>query len=80
MFSAQIFCHLFNSMEGEMGAYDIAVLSLFSSGISVIWILKWVIVISFSPAVCGFSSFWLTVFSKRKSFTVLWYCSLRSPV
>ena len=23
MFSAQIFCHLFNSMEGEMGAYDI---------------------------------------------------------
>ena len=51
MFSAQIFCHLFNSMEGEMGAYDIAVLSLFSSGISVIWILKWVIVVSFSPAV-----------------------------
>ena len=46
MFSAQIFCHLFNSMEGEMGAYDIAVLSLFSSGISVIWILKWVIVVS----------------------------------
>ena len=64
-----------------MGAYGIArVLSFFSSGISVIWILKCGIVVSFSPAVCGFSSFWLTVFGKRRSFTVLRYCSLRSPV
>ena len=49
-----------------MGAY--AVLSFFSCGISVIWILKWgIAVISFSPAVCGISSFWLTVFGKRRS-------------
>ena len=28
-----------------------------------------------SPAVCGFSRFWLTVFGKRRSFTILRYCS-----
>ena len=45
-----------------MGVYGIAVLSFFSSGISVIWILMCGIAVSSSPAVCGFSSFWLTVF------------------
>ena len=39
-----------------MGVYGIAVLGLFSSGISV----------SSSPVVCGFSSFWLTVFGSKK--------------
>ena len=59
-----------------MGVYGIAVLSFFSSGISVIWILMCGIAVSSSPKVpvCGFSSFWLTVFSKRRSFMVLWYC------
>ena len=47
-----------------MGAYGI---ELFPSGISVIWILKWGIAVSFSLAVCGISSFWLTVFAKRRS-------------
>ena len=58
-----------------MGVYGIAVLSFFSSGISVILILMCGIAVSSSPAVCGFSSFWLTVFGKRRSFTVLRYCS-----
>ena len=35
-----------------MGAYGIAVLSFFSSGISVNWILKCGIAVSFTPAVC----------------------------
>ena len=60
--------------------WGLTALSFFSSGISVIWILKWGIGVSFSPAVCGISSFWLTVFGKRRSFTVLRYCSLCSPV
>ena len=46
--------------------------SCFSSGISVIWILMCGIAVSSSPAaVCGVSSFLLTVFGKRRSFTVL---------
>ena len=49
-----------------MGVYGIAVLSFFSSGISVILILMCGIAVSSSPAVCGFSSFWLTVFEKKK--------------
>ena len=60
--------------EGDMGVYGSAVLSFFSSGISVILILMCGIAVSSSPAVCGFSSFWLTVFGKR-SITVLRYCS-----
>ena len=35
----------------------------------------WAVTVSFSSAVCGFSSFWLTVFSKRRSFTVSQYRS-----
>ena len=58
-----------------MGVYGIAVLSLFSSGISVILILMCGIAVSSCPAVCGFSSFWVTVFGKRRSFTVLRYRS-----
>ena len=58
-----------------MGVYGIAVLSFFSSGISVILILMCGIAVSSSRAVCGLSSFWLTVFGKRRSFTVLRYCS-----
>ena len=41
-----------------MGVYGIAVLSFFSSGISVILILMCGITVSSCPAVCGFSSFW----------------------
>ena len=55
--------------EGTIGVYSIAVLSLFSSGISVILILMCGIVVSSSPTVYGF-------LSSR-------YCStiyLRSPV
>ena len=52
-----------------MRAYGIVVLSFFSSGISVILIFK--CGISFSPAVCGFQSFWLTVFGKRRSHDVM---------
>ena len=62
-----------------MGVYGIAVLSFFSKGISVVLILTCGIAVSSSPA-CGFSSFCLTVFGKRGSFTVLRNCSLRSPV
>ena len=58
-----------------MGVYGIAVLSFFSSGISVIFILMCGIAVSSCPAVCSFISFWVTVFDKRRSFTVLWYCS-----
>ena len=65
---------------GDMGAYGIAVLSFFSSCISVILILTCSIALSFSPAVCGFSSFWVIIFGKfRRSFTLLWYHSFGSP-
>ena len=57
-----------------MGVYGIAVLSIFSSGILVIFILKYSIAVSSSPAVCGFSSFRVTVFGKRRSFMVLRHC------
>ena len=66
--------------EGDMGVYGIAVLSLFSSGISVILILMCGIAVSFSREVCGFSSFWLTVFDKRRSLMVLRSVHLASPV
>ena len=52
-------------MEGDLRVYGIAILSFFSSVISVIWILMCGTAVSFSPAVCGFSSFWLTVFGKE---------------
>ena len=48
--------------EGDMagsGVYGIAVLSFFSSGISVILILMCGLAVSSSPSVCGFSSLWL---------------------
>ena len=48
--------------EGDMGVYGIAVLSSFSSVISVILILMCGIAVSSSPGVCGFSSLWPTVF------------------
>ena len=44
-------------------------IELFSSGMSVILIFMCGIAVSSSPAVCGFSSFRLTVFGKRSSFT-----------
>ena len=48
--------------------------SRFSSGNSVI-LMCGTTAVSSSLAVCGFSSFWLTVIGKRRSFTVLWYRS-----
>ena len=56
-----------------MGVYGIAVLSFFSCGISVILILTCGIAVSSSSAVCGFSSFWLTVFGEIGLFMVLRY-------
>ena len=46
-----------------MAVYGIAVLGFFSCSISV----------SSSSAVCSFSSFWMTVISEIRLFTVLWY-------
>ena len=65
-------CGLF-LVEGDMGVYGIAVLGFFSCGISVILILTCGIAVSSSSAVCGFSSFWLTVFGEIRLFTVLRY-------
>ena len=62
-----------NLEEGDMGVYGIAVLGFFSYGISVILILTCGITVSSSSAVCGFSSFWLTVFGEIRLFTVLRY-------
>ena len=58
-----------------MGVYGIAVLGFFSCGISVILIiiLTCGIAVSSSSAVCGFSSFWLTLFGEKRLFTVLRY-------
>ena len=50
-----------------MGVYGITLLSFLSSGILVILILMCGIAVSSSPVVCGFSSFWLPVFGKRRS-------------
>ena len=59
--------------EGDMGVYGIAVLGLLSRGISVILILTCGIAVSSNSAVCGFASFWLTVFGEIRLFTVLRY-------
>ena len=60
-------------MVGDMGVYGIAVLGFFSCGISVILILTCGIAVSSSSAVCGLSSFWLTVFGEIRLFMVLRY-------
>ena len=56
-----------------MRVYGIVVLGFFSCGVSVILILTCGIAVSSSSAVCGFSSFWLTVFGEIRLFTVLRY-------
>ena len=58
---------------GRRGTWGSPVFSFFSSYISVILILMYGIAVSSSLAVYGFSSFWFTVFDKRRSFTVLRY-------
>ena len=60
-----------------MGVYGIAVLDFFSFGIGVILILTCGIAVS--SKVCGFSSFWLTVFGEIRLFTVLRYRSFPLP-
>ena len=66
---------------GRHGGLWYCSVELFSSCISVILILTCSIALSFSPAVCGFSSFWLITFGKfRRSFTLLWYHSFGSPI
>ena len=60
-------------IEGDMGIYGIEVLGFFSRGISVILMLTCGIAVSCSSAVCGFSSFWLTVFGEIRLLTVLQY-------
>ena len=47
---------------GKLNIYIYCCIELFSSDISVIKFQCAVIAVSSSPAVCGFSSFWLTVF------------------
>ena len=59
--------------DGDMAVYGIAVLGFFLCGISVILILTYGIAVSSSSAVCGFSSFLLTVFGEIGLFTVLRY-------
>ena len=61
-----------------MGVYGIAVLGFFSRGISVILILTCGIAVSSSSAVCGFSSFWLTVFGVTVYITVPFICAFLS--
>ena len=55
------------------GTWRFTVLSLFSCGISAILIFTCGIAVLSSSAVCGFSSFWLTVFGEIRLFTVLRY-------
>ena len=62
--------------EGDMGVYGIAVLNwafFMQYIITVILILTCGIAVSSSFAVCGFSSFWPTVFGEIRLFTVLRY-------
>ena len=54
LFSSVIAWHL---SEGDIGVYGIAVLGLFSGGISVIQVPSYGIALCGSPTVCGFSSF-----------------------
>ena len=65
-----------------MGVYGIVVLGFFSCSISVILILTCGIAVSSSSAVCGFSSFWLTVFGEIRyivhSITVPFMCAFLS--
>ena len=70
----------FSQMKQEYDKITVSRFFFFPSGISVILILKYGITVSFSPAVGTFSSFWLTVFGERRSFSLLRYWSLRSPV
>ena len=55
---------------GGHGTLRYCGIGLFSCGISVISILTYVIAVSSSSAVYGFSSFWLTVFGEIRLFTV----------
>ena len=54
-----------------MGVYGITALDLFSCGISVILIFTCGIAVLSRSAVCGFSSFWLTVIDEIRLFTVI---------
>ena len=62
-------------LEGDMGVKPVLRYwaFFFSCGISVILILTCGIAVSSTSAVCGFSSFWLTVFGEIRLFTVLRY-------
>ena len=63
----------------QRGTRGFTVWSFFSNGMSVILILMCGIAVSSSPAACGFLCLWLTVFDKRRSFTVQWNPALRTP-
>ena len=58
---------------GHGGSRYCGIEFLFSIAILVFLILMCGIAVSSSPAVYGFASFWLTVFGKRRSFSVLRY-------
>ena len=69
--------------EEDMGVYGIAVLSFFSSGISVILILMCGIVVSSSPVVCGFHGLLANGIRRKKilhSIAVLFIWPLLSNV
>ena len=66
--------------EGDMGVNGIAVLSFFPSSISIILILMCSIAVSSSPAVCGFSSFWLRYSVKDDPSRYCGTVHLASPV
>ena len=63
-----------------MGVYGIAVLGFFPCGIAVILISTCHIAVSSRSTVCGFSSFWLTVFGERRFLTALRYRMKRAKV
>ena len=63
-----------------MGVYGIVVLGFFSCGISVILILTCGIAVSSTSAVCGFSSFWLTVFGQGHPTAIFGKISVRKAI
>lgn len=58
--------------EGDIRVYSIAVWNLFQA-VFRYFNLMCGIAVSSSPTVCSFSTFWLVVFCKRRSFKIFWY-------
>lgn len=58
--------------EGDIRVYSIAVWNLFQAVFRYFNLICG-IAVSSSPTVCSFSTFWLVVFCKRRSFKIFWY-------